>query len=64
MCCIMTWRLEYLGNEMALLSANTIISHISGDSNARAVGGSICSVIIDDGEGEEEEYSTSSSVVT
>ena len=69
----MTCRLEYLGREIALLSVNTMISHISGDSNASAVGGSICRFMTEeddededdeDDEEDDEEYSSSSAAVT
>lgn len=72
----MACRLEYLGREIALLSVNTMISHISGDSNASAVGGSICRFMTEeedeeedddedeDDEGDDEEYSSSSAAVT
>lgn len=71
----MACRLEYLGREMAFLSENTMISHISGESNASAVGGSMCRFMTeeDDDKVEEEEgdddddegeYNSSSAAVT
>jgi len=69
----MACRLEYLGREMAFLSANTMISHISGESNASAVGGSMCRFMTeedddkeegDDDDDDEGEYSSSSAAVT
>jgi hypothetical protein len=50
----MACRLEYLGREIALLSANTMISHISGESNASAVGGSMCRFMTEDDDDKEE----------
>ena len=68
----MACRLEYLGREMAFLSANTMISHISGESNASAVGGSMCRFMTEEDDDKEEgdddddddEYSSSSAAVT
>ena len=70
----MACKLEYLGREMAFLSANTMISHISGESNASAVGGSMCRFMTekdddkeegdDDDDDDEGEYSSSSAAVT
>jgi len=68
----MACKLEYLGREMAFLSANTMISHISGESNASAVGGSMCRFMTEEGDDKEEgdddddegEYSSSSAAVT
>jgi len=68
----MACKLEYLGREMAFLSANTMISHISGESNASAVGGSMCRFMTEEDDDKEEgdddddegEYSSSSAAVT
>jgi hypothetical protein len=68
----MACKLEYLGREMAFLSANTMISHVSGESNASAVGGSMCRFMTEEDDDKEEgdddddegEYSSSSAAVT
>ena len=66
----MACKLEYLGREMAFLSANTMISHISGESKASAVGGSMCRFMTEEdddkeeGDDDEGEYSSSSAAVT